>query len=202
MIKDKQVVSSAVEAEAGSRAVGPARSIVRHGLKWCAVAAIVGAVLGCASGVTRDEADRQPVAATAALKYSALNLYLNDDAKKLLADNIKFNPDVLKDTVQRSLQVKNLLAAESPYRIDVEITDIRARSNFAAVAFGFLAGSDSVKGKVYVKDGAGKTLNQFEVSASYALGGIAGGQDDARMGWLYEEFAKLTLKELTGDDRD
>ncbi|MBI3044616.1 MAG: hypothetical protein HYY78_17500 [Betaproteobacteria bacterium] len=47
-----------------------------------------------------------------------------------------------------------------------------------------------------------KLLNQFEVSASYALGGLAGGQDEARMGWLYEEFAKLTLKELTGDDRD
>lgn len=202
MSKEKPVVFSGLGAEPGAQTIRSAQSIVRRGLKWCMVVAIAGAVLGCASGVTRVEGDRQPVAKTADLKYSALNVYLNDDAKKLLADNIKFNPDALKDTVQRSLQVKNLLAAGSPYRIDVEITDIRVRSNFAAVAFGFFAGSDSVKGKVYVKDSTGKLINQFEVSASYALGGLAGGQDDARMGWLYEEFARLTLKELSGDSRD
>jgi hypothetical protein len=41
-------------------------------------------------------------------------------------------------------------------------------------------------------------LNSFEVSASYALGGLAGGQDDARLSWLYEKFAELASKEITG----
>jgi putative transposase len=29
-----------------------------------------------------------------------------------------------------------------------------------------------------------------------ALGGLAGGQDEARMGWLYEKFAEKTFAEL------
>ena len=35
------------------------------------------------------------------------------------------------------------------------------------------------------------------VSVAYALGGIAGGQDETRMSWLYEKFAEETLNELT-----
>ena len=30
----------------------------------------------------------------------------------------------------------------------------------------------------------------------YALGGLAGGQDSARLNWLYEEFAKLLAQEV------
>lgn len=45
-------------------------------------------------------------------------------------------------------------------------------------------------------DTTGKEIDRFEVSVSYALGGIAGGQDSARMSWLYEKFAEETVKEL------
>jgi hypothetical protein len=174
-----------------------ARYTVKHGLKWCFAAVIASSILSCTSAVRRDEPPGQAAKAeTANLKYSSLNLRLNDNAKKLLADNIKFNPDVLKNTMQRILTAKNLIAADSPYQIDVEITDIRVRSNFSAVMFGFLAGSDSLAGNVYVKEKNGRPLTRYEVSASYALGGIAGGQDDTRMGWLYEEFAKLAVNEL------
>jgi hypothetical protein len=101
--------------------------------------------------------------------------------------------------MQRALESRSLLAAGSPYQVNVEITDIRVRSNFSAVMFGFMAGSDSLTGNVYVTEKSGKPVSKFEVSASYALGGFAGGQDDTRMGWLYEEFAKLAVNELTGE---
>ena len=48
-------------------------------------------------------------------------------------------------------------------------------------------------------DGApsgGGLHKQAKASAAYALGGLAGGQDEARMNWLYEEFAKLTVAEV------
>jgi uncharacterized protein DUF4410 len=73
------------------------------------------------------------------------------------------------------------------------VKDMRVRSNFSAVIWGFMAGSDSVSADIVLRDPAGKELDRFEVSASYALGG----QDDARMGWLYEKFAEETVQELT-----
>ncbi len=47
-----------------------------------------------------------------------------------------------------------------------------------------------------MKNAAGAEIDRFEVGASYALGGLAGGQDSARMGWLYEKFAEETINEL------
>jgi hypothetical protein len=62
--------------------------------------------------------------------------------------------------------------------------------------FGFMAGDDHVTGQVRVLDPAGRALRSFEVKASYALGGLAGGQDGARLGWLYDKFADMAAEEL------
>ena len=79
----------------------------------------------------------------------------------------------------------------------VEVKDIRVRSNFSAVMWGFMAGDDHIVGDIVVKATDGLEMDRFEVSSSYALGGFAGGQDSSRMGWLYEAFAEETIKELT-----
>ena len=171
---------------------------MNQAMKWCFVIAVVSSMLGCASGARRDESVAPAVAAElTGQKYGALSIQLSDKAKKQLMDNAKFNPDALKGTIQRMLEARDLLAASSPYRIDVEITDIRVRSNFSAVMFGFMAGADSVGGTVSVTDRDGRRLGRSEVLASYALGGVAGGQDETRMGWLYEEFAKHVVNELS-----
>lgn len=52
------------------------------------------------------------------------------------------------------------------------------------------------------RDASGKELQRFSVEASYALGGLAGGIDDTRMGWLYETFAKHAVDELSGKTPD
>jgi hypothetical protein len=162
-----------------------------------AVAVVLG---GCASGVTRMDAPAAPGAAAAEIKANAksVNLWLNDDAKKLVADNLKFNQDTLKNTVERAMSARNMIAADSTQTLDIEITGFRVRSNFSAVMFGFMAGNDNVEGVVTLKDASGKVLRRAKVSAAYALGGFAGGQDEARMGWLYEEFAKHTVAEVSG----
>jgi hypothetical protein len=65
-----------------------------------------------------------------------------------------------------------------------------------------MAGDDHIYGDVIARDAAGKELQRFSVEASYALGGIAGGIEDTRMGWLYETFAKHTVEELKGKPGD
>ena len=101
--------------------------------------------------------------------------------------------------IERHLDGRGLLNNQSNQTVEVSINSFRVRSGFSAVMFGFMAGSDSIQGVVAVKNAAGQYIKRAEVSASYALGGIAGGQDSSRMGWLYEEFAKHVVAELTGE---
>lgn len=122
---------------------------------------------------------------------------------KKVADNVKVNPQTLLDTVKRSMQTSKLLDENSGLAVrtvDIVITDMRTRSNFTAIAFGFMAGADMVKGDVITRDLQGKVIDRFAVHADYALGGLAGGMDSTRMDWLYcyEKFAQLTLENLQG----
>ncbi len=61
-----------------------------------------------------------------------------------------------------------------------------------------MAGDDHIKGDVLVRAPDGTELQSFSVNASYAFGGLGGGQDSVRMNWLYENFAKRVAEEVTG----
>ncbi|MDH3317228.1 MAG: DUF4410 domain-containing protein [Gammaproteobacteria bacterium] len=158
-------------------------------------------IAGCASGVTRDSSDSaKRTQLSKDNQVAEISVSLTEEAKNKVADNLKFDPAELKNHVQRAMDAKSLLKPESKGTLPVlaiEVKDIRVRSNFSAVMFGFMAGADSITGDIVVKDVGGREIDRFEVSASYALGGLAGGQDSARMGWLYEKFAEETVKELT-----
>jgi hypothetical protein len=168
-----------------------------------AAALLAAAVAGCASGVKRadDTAKREAYFAKGGQVAQEVTLSLSEKARGQLSDNLKFDQEKLLGTIRRALEAKNLLAKTSDPKlpkIEIVVTDIRVRSSFSAVMFGFMAGDDHLNGDVIARDPAGKELQRFSVSASYALGGIAGGMDDSRMGWLYETFAKHTIDELTG----
>lgn len=118
-----------------------------------------------------------------------------------MADNLKFDKDELLSHVKRTLDANAILLPEPDNQapgLEIQVKDFRVRSNFSAVMWGFMAGSDSITGDVVMRDANGNEVDRFEVSVSYALGGIAGGQDGTRMSWLYEKFAEETLNELTG----
>ncbi len=168
------------------------------------VAALVAVVAaGCASGVKRvdDSAKRSAYFVGGGKLAQEVTISLNKEAQDKLADNLKFDQQKLLAVVRRALEAKSLLAktpdAALP-KIEIVVTDVRVRSTFSAVMWGFMAGSDSVAGEVIVRDATGLELQRFSVSASYALGGLAGGQEDSRMNWLYETFAQHTIEELTG----
>jgi hypothetical protein len=168
-----------------------------------AVPVLLSLLGACSSGVTRhtDAALSQPQFAQPDKKAGAIAIALTAEAQKQAADNLKFNHETLLATVRRALEGNNVLVKEANQslpKIDIVVTDIRVRSAFSAVMFGFMAGDDHINGDVVVRSTNGAEVQRFSVGASYALGGLAGGQDEARMSWLYESFAKRVLEELTG----
>lgn len=168
-----------------------------------ALVVLAGVLGGCASGVKRadDPGKRQAVFSREGAVARDVTLSLDKSAQAQLAENLKFDRNRLLSMVKQALDSKNLLAktpAAGLPIVEIIITDIRVRSNFTAIMFGFMAGEDRIAGEVIVRDGGGTELQRFAVTVSYALGGLAGGQDDARMGWLYESFAKELVTELTG----
>ena len=162
------------------------------------------ALAGCASGVKR-EADASSVAgqAVAKMPVGTVTVSLSPGAQKLAAENPKFDQEKLLYTVRRALEVNGLVqgGAAAP-RAEIVITDFRVRGTFSAVMWGVMAGTDNVTGDVVVRDASGKQLRKFSVNASYGLGGFAGGQDDMRLGWLYEKFAEHTVAELGGPRKE
>ena len=168
---------------------------------------IVAGLAGCASGVKRaeDASKREAYFAKGGKLANEVTISLTKEAQAMLSDNPGFDQHKLLSTAKRALEANNLLAKTadpSLPRIEILVTEIRVRSSFSAVMFGFMAGNDRVVGDVIARDSSGKELQRFTVSASYALGGIGGGQDDARMTWLYETFAKHTIAELKGEKTD
>jgi len=135
-------------------------------------------------------------------KFSSVNVELSKEVQDELGDNILFRQGELKAALDQWLSANNLLDPKSKNTIDVLVTDIRARSNFAAVMFGFFAGGDIIEGKVTPQIVDGPPIPSFEISATYALGGTAGGDDFARMHWLYDEFGKLSAATIRGQISD
>ena len=166
---------------------------------WVLPVVMLG-LAGCSSNVKRNVVEGAAPISTMnsqPQKVASVQVKLSAAAQAQLADNLKFDTSRFRDTLQRGLTAKNLVTDNSQQDLVVEITDIRVRSTFSAVMWGFMAGNDHVVGTVSVVDKAGKVLQSFEVSASYALGGVMGG-DESRMSWLYEKFTEHVLKELSG----
>jgi hypothetical protein len=135
----------------------------------------------------------------------SLTVKLSDEAQIEAADNLKFSQVELDQKIRQALEVNNLLAEQHDSglpTIEVTVTSIRVRSSFSAIMFGFMAGDDHINGDVTVRAADGNTLQEFSVSASYALGGLGGGQDSSRLSWLYETFAEHVTEELTGQSEE
>jgi hypothetical protein len=166
------------------------------------LAALVALTSGCASSALRDPAMKPSASGfhlSAATPAKTVKVTVAEEAKAKLADNLKFDQNRLGDTVRRALEAQSLLKADLPEQaacVQIDVSDVRIRSAFTAVAFGIFAGTDHIEGTVKVLDTAGNVVDTVKVSASYGLGGFAGGIDETRMSWLYEKFAEETVKAL------
>lgn len=112
--------------------------------------------------------------------------------EKLDGNNL-FDLPTFRSIIMDELSAKGYTAkvpSEAPMTLHVLINNIRIRNTFNAVAWGIMAGNDSIKGTVRVIDASGATVDHFYVQTSYGLGGAGGGIGGIRLGWLYESFAE------------
>jgi hypothetical protein len=149
----------------------------------------------CAGTAHRTE-DTSTAAAVGTLRVKSVEARVSAKAKEQLSDNIKFDLNTLRSTVERTLSASSLEDAGVTATLEVEVTNVYIRGSFTATMFGFMAGADNIAGNVRVLDSDGRVLRSFDVEASYALGGFAGGQDSVRLNYLYEKFAELTRDQL------
>jgi hypothetical protein len=166
-------------------------------LRRALAAALVVLVAACASGVQRHESD-DGTYAYSGQKFGKVSV--------TLADAVKNDPDKaarvyelrLDQRITNRLMAKYLYDANSEAAVNVVVENIRVRNAFNAIMFGFMAGADILEGTVTLTDSSGKVLNRFIVNASYALGGVGGGQDSARLDWLSDRFGVLTAETIVG----
>ena len=159
------------------------------------VVAISVLLTACAGTAVRK--DGPDIAAAAGpLKIKSVQVGVSPKAKEQLPDNIKFDLASMSSTIERTLTASNLQEGAGTNVLDVEVTNVYIRGTFSAVMFGLFAGADNISGNVRVLDPTGRSLRSFEVTASYAFGGFAGGQDSIRLNYLYEKFAELTRDQL------
>ncbi|WP_273702946.1 hypothetical protein [Candidatus Accumulibacter vicinus] len=172
----------------------------KHFLHCILLSAATLALVGCASGVSRQADSSGATPQLSSERISKVVVRLSPEAQSKAADNPGFSTEELASVIRNQVDHRNMLDSASPTSLDVEVKDFRVRSTAAAILFGFMAGNDNVSGDVRLRGPNGDT-EPFTVSASYALGGLAGGQDGIRMRWLYEEFAKLVAAELYGESK-
>ncbi len=130
---------------------------------------------------------------------------MDPEYRTLPASNLKdiFSQGRFRQTIHRILELHDLIADQSDAAfptIEVTVTLVRVRRTLDAMFYGVMlpwAGYDNIQGVVLVRAPEGGKLQEFSVSASYAFGGFAGG-DETRMNWLYESFAERMTEELSG----
>lgn len=170
----------------------------KYAIKFFLCLVIFIGLTACASSVKQIDSVTTEPSRLIGQKYDGISVSLSEEMKSKLSGNLTFNTDEFKNTVKNAVEGGGLISSSSEYSINILLTDIRIRSVFNAIMFGFMAGDDHLVGTVTITDKNKKVLKSFEVSASYALGGLAGGQDSMRMSWLYQKFAELTVAELKG----
>ncbi len=161
-------------------------------IRWWLPACVV--MLSACSGTIQTD-NRVRGDASRVEGFAQVSAVLTPEATRQLADSPQFNREELVAYMRRRLEGRGLLSGTASHRVEIVITDLRVRGTFAAVMFGFMAGDDHVNGRVRILDDRGQALRSFDVRASYAFGGAAGG-DSTRMNWLYDKFTDLATVEL------
>jgi hypothetical protein len=160
-----------------------------------AIAFVALSLVGCGGSAKRLDSG-EPTAIRPVTHVKQVDVRLSDEAKKKWADNTLFDSAALKDTIARTLHAAKLVDANTTDTMEVEVTSMYVRGAFGAIMFGVLAGADNITGNVRVLGADGKPVKSFEVSASYAFGGLVGGLDSIRLNYLYEKFAELARDQI------
>jgi len=157
------------------------------------------AACGSAVSPASDPAVARPVLSPAR-PAGQVTMTFSPEAQTYIAANPAFTHADLLAKVRTTLQAETLLVSASTSgapTVSIRITEAFLRSTAAAAMFGALAGNDRITGEVSVTGADGAVLQRFNVTASYAWGGVAAAHE-TRTGWLYEAFANRVAEGLRG----
>ncbi len=157
---------------------------------------------GCSGNITRTDSSNISTNIVENTKLSNIEVSMIEAMQDKLDKNNTFDVSMLEKSIENKLINASLKEENSKYILNIIINDVRVRSTFNAVMWGFMSGDDHIKGKATIVDNDGTIVNEFNVNASYALGGFAGGQDSSRMSWLYEKFAELIVEGIQGKQKE
>lgn len=160
------------------------------------MALLIATFAGCASQVTRPPEATAKRETVRALTSFEIEISPTAKAAMAAAETQKFDPVAFRGVLQRTLDAAKLVSPEGDFKLTVTIDELRVRSTFNAIMWGLMAGTDQLNGTATLTRLDGRPAGTFKVGTSYGLGGLAGGQDSSRVGWLYEEFAKQLAQEL------
>ncbi|MCG7947195.1 MAG: DUF4410 domain-containing protein [Candidatus Thiodiazotropha taylori] len=154
---------------------------------------------GCSSSVERGANGSTQSGKIARSEVNEVTIHFSDEVKEKIKDVSSFDMIRFNETVISQLDNSGLLNAASDKSVEITITGARFRHTALAALFGFMAGADHITGNVLLKDDAQNTIDEFVVSASYALGGAGGANEETRISWMYGKFAELTAQTLSGE---
>lgn len=164
-------------------------------LKWGSMVALFALMAACSSNVRMGNSGPYVYAGE---KYGKVVVVLSDAVTKDKDKAYRAEDLELDQHIVSAMKASNLFDENSPSSLRVTVNSIRVRNTFNAVMFGFMAGSDNIDGTVQLVDAAQKPGADFNIHASYSLGGLAGGQSGTRLGWLRDKFAELTVDTILG----
>jgi len=168
-------------------------------LRSIAISLLLTLLQGCYALAERT-ANTAPPFADPARQVQGVQITLTPEVQGEVWDNESIKPGRIVGAMRRNLKARNMLGKpgdRSLPRLEVVITDVRARSQGMAQWWGFMAGEDRIIGHVSVIDAEGKEIDRVKVSTAYAWGGFAG-NDYVRANWMYDNFAERALQQLTG----
>ncbi len=134
-------------------------------------------------------------------KYGKVIVIQSDKVSADSKKGIRIEEMDLESRIVAELKSSDLYDDTENNTVKVLINSIYIRNAFNAIMFGFMAGADNIDGTVTIFKGD-MELASFDIKASYALGGLGGGQNVSRLGWLSNKFAELTTKTILGKSDD
>jgi outer membrane murein-binding lipoprotein Lpp len=151
----------------------------------------------CSSSVKRNNSNSS-INSSLRSEVNEVTINFTDEVKTKIKNINSFNIIKFNEGIIEKLDSSGLLNASSQKTLEIEIDSIRIRSAFSAVMFGFMAGADHISGNIIIKNKSQHVIGEYEISASYALGGLAGGQNETRINWMSNRFSELTAETLSG----
>lgn len=130
-------------------------------------------------------------------KYGKVLVIQSDSVTEEARKGAWFEEISLDRKIIVQLKASGLYDEKSQDSITVLVQSIYIRKPSNSLAYGIIAGADSLQGSVTLNKG-NAVLAVFDINASHDLRGIEKSQDHVRLERISDKFAELTVRTISG----